>query len=337
MIIGFRLLVTAALVFMTATVQGQGGARPLFGGRSLLHAHNAYPEKGRWADRIDRALGTGIRPIVIEQDVALAQRGGQPVSVVTHDTELTGDEPTLQDYFFKRVAPLMDAALAANERRQWPVVVLHLDFKSNEPAHHQAVWRLLQQHQRWLTTAPKVAAGAPPTQVTAGPLLVLTENGDGQMASFFDAVATGGRLLLFGSAPAPEAARIEDPDLRARTLARASPETLIAAQPDSYRRWVNFSWAVIEEGGQGQAGDWAPADARRLRALVERAHTLGYLIRFYTLNGHSRHDHPEWTASYNFGSVEAVRARWQAAIAAGVDLIATDQYEELAQMLKGER
>ena len=26
------------------------------GRRTLLHAHNAYPEEGRWRDRVDRAL-----------------------------------------------------------------------------------------------------------------------------------------------------------------------------------------------------------------------------------------------------------------------------------------
>jgi hypothetical protein len=188
-----------------------------------------------------------------------------------------------------------------------------------------------------LTTAPKAAAGAAPTPLTVGPLLVLTENGDGQAASFFDPIKPGERLLIFGSAPAPEASRIEDPELRARTLARGSPESLVPGPPNSYRRWVNFSWAVIEEGGQTKAGDWSPADARRLRELVDRAHGLGYLIRFYTLNGHARLEHPELTASYNFGSLDAARLRWRAAIDAGVDLLATDQYEELARTLGHQR
>ena len=38
------------------------------------------------------------------------------------------------------------------------------------------------------------------------------------------------------------------------------------------------------------------------------------------------------TPSYNFGSLEAVRHRWRAAIAAGVDFVATDQYEEFAKI-----
>lgn len=37
---------------------------------------------------------------------------------------------------------------------------------------------------------------------------------------------------------------------------------------------------------------------------------------------------------YDFGSKEAVILRWKAAVAAGVDLIATDQYEDLPAYLK---
>ena len=61
---------------------------------------------------------------------------------------------------------------------------------------------------------------------------------------------------------------------------------------------------------------------------MERAHELGLWVRFYTLNGHPAGAGLGWTESYNFGSIDAVRARWRAAIAAGVDFIATDQYEE---------
>jgi hypothetical protein len=37
--------------------------------------------------------------------------------------------------------------------------------------------------------------------------------------------------------------------------------------------------------------------------------------------------------SYNFGSHEAVILRWKAAISAGVNFIATNQYEDLAHYL----
>ena len=67
---------------------------------------------------------------------------------------------------------------------------------------------------------------------------------------------------------------------------------------------------------------------------MTRAHDAGLWIRFYTLNGHSPEHgkHMGYTPSYNFGSLEAVRHRWRAAIAAGVDFVATDQYEEFAKI-----
>jgi hypothetical protein len=328
-----RLLVLTLLAAVLAAEQ-PAPARAWFGGRTLLHAHNAYPEKGRWDDRLDRALNTGLRPMVIEQDIALAYRGGDAVPVVSHDTELTGHEPTLESYFFTRVAPEMTRALAEGQRARWPLLVLHLDFKSNEPDLHRAVWRLLQRHAQWLTTAP---AGPTMMPVTAGPLLVLTENGPGQEAAFAGTLPAGGRLLLFGSAAAPPAARIEDPQQRARALAAASPDSLIPDPPTNFRRWVNFSWQVVEAGGQQRAGAWTADDAARLRAIVDRGHTLGYLVRFYNLNGHAPSEHLGWTVSYNLGSLAAVQTRWAAAIAAGVDLLATDQYEALGTVLRADK
>ena len=37
-----------------------------------------------------------------------------------------------------------------------------------------------------------------------------------------------------------------------------------------------------------------------------------------------------WTPGYNFGTLDAVRTRWAAAVRAGVDFVATDQYEAFA-------
>jgi glycerophosphoryl diester phosphodiesterase len=328
--------VTALAILAVASFGGRVPAEQpaaFLSGRSMLHAHNAYPEKGRWGDRIDRALATGVTPIVIEQDLALA--GDR--SVVSHDDKLTGSEPTLESYFFDRVRPLMERALAERREASWPLVVLHLDFKTNEPAHHRAVWALLQKHQRWLTTADR---GTDPNQIMPlkhGPLLALTESGANQEADFFGSQPAGQPLLIFGSVPNADVFRIEDAEQRASALASAAPATLIASRATNYRRWVNFPWQVVERGGPRQAADWTAADRARLAALVNRAHAQGLGVRFYTLNGHDRAAHPEWTASYNFGSLPAVRARWQAAVDAGVDLIATDQYEELAGVINRPR
>ncbi len=64
------------------------------------------------------------------------------------------------------------------------------------------------------------------------------------------------------------------------------------------------------------------------------AHQQRLLVRFYTLNGHAATSRRGWTPGYNFGSFDAVQLRWRAAINSRVDLIATDQYEELAAQLR---
>jgi hypothetical protein len=92
-----------------------------------------YPYEGRWADRIDRALALGF-PVSIEQDIAWAADpatgNGRPV--VSHTPKTTGSEPTLRAYFFERVRPIVERALATNDRDHWPLIILHFDFKSNE-------------------------------------------------------------------------------------------------------------------------------------------------------------------------------------------------------------
>ena len=331
-------ILVAALVCSGSTIVLGGGALAqapaILGGRPLLHAHNAYPEDGRWHDRIDRALATGQVPIVIEQDIAFAPRnepGKQ--TVLSHDDTLDGGEPPLQQYFFDRVRPIIERALKAGQTDRWPVLVLHLDFKTNERAHHRAVWDLLKTHQAWLTTAAADPDSMHVSPYQPGPLLVLTENGAGQEKDFTE-WAAGGSHLLFGSIPAPAIRSSDDAAERARILRNTAPHELVPTAGTSYRRWVNFSWGAIEEGGPSAAGEWTRDDERRLEAVVSYAHSQGLFVRFYTLNGHTAAANRGWTASYNFGSLDAVRARWSAAIRAKVDLIATDQYEELASLMR---
>ena len=118
--------------------------------------------------------------------------------------------------------------------------------------------------------------------------------------------------------------------MRAANAVAAAPGQLIPSGAKTYRRWTNHAWAVVEAGGPPRAGEWTTADRVRLEALVARAHTLGLWLRFYTLNGHAPND-AGWTEGYNFGSPDAVGPRWRAAIAAGVDFIATDQYEAFSE------
>jgi hypothetical protein len=305
----------------------------LNGNRPTLDAHNCYPYDGRWADRIDRALRTGF-PVAIEQDMAWyvdpATGKGRPV--VTHSAKTNGSEPTLQQYFFERVRPIVEKALAQNNRTQWPMIILHFDFKDNQAPVLHAVWDLLGEYQDWITTAPK---GKDPHELTAfepKPILVLTEDSDAQEEVFFNQVPIGSKLRLFGSAHTNIPSGKSEQEL-IRLAATLTPEQLLTERPTNYRRWWNNSWYEVEDGGQPHAGEWTPADAQRLRALVNHAHQLGYWIRFYTLDGFVPGNGKGWSNGYDFGSLEAARIRWKASIDAGVNLIATDQYEDLAEVM----
>jgi hypothetical protein len=301
--------------------------------RPILDAHNCYPYQGRWAGRIDRALKSGF-PISIEQDLAWDMKGsGAGRVVLSHSPETTGSEPSLSDYFFERVRPVVEKAIADDNRSHWPLIILHFDFQSTQPPLLHAVWNLLGEYQDWITTAVKTADPKQLSALEPKPILVITEDSDEQEEVFFKQVPVGGKLRLFGSAhdyPMEGKSR----DERIHLAATLPPEKLLPTPSTNYRRWWNNSWFVVEEGGQKQAGDWTKADDRRLRALVEQAHRLGYWIRFYTLDGFQPSDRQGWDDGYNFGSREAVLVRWKAALAAGVNFIATDQYEDLAEVMK---
>ncbi len=273
------------------------------GRRVLLDAHNCYPYGGRFVERIELALATGL-PVAIEQDLAWHVDH----SVLSHEKETTGNEPAMKTYFFERIRPIIEKELKDGDKKNWPVIVLNLDFKTNEPEHHRAVLKLLAEYEPWLTTAKKQKDPAKVSKLDIKPLLVLTGSPDEQAATFFDSVPVGEKLLLFG------AVNVKPGEMPAKAT--------------NYRRWWNNPWGAVEEGGQKKAGDWTEADEKRLHMLVDHAHKNGLWIRFYTLNGISA---PGLTESYNFGSVEAAKARWKACIEAGVDFIATDQYEDFAK------
>ena len=297
-------------------------------GRPVVDAHNCYPYEGRWPDRIDRALGAGF-PVAIEQDIAAYR--GRPV--VSHTTKTTGVEPLLRDHFFERVRPIVEKALAENDASRWPLIVLHFDFKSNDEPLLREVWNLLGEYETWITTARKTANPRELAPFEPKPLLAVSEDSDVQERVFFRRVKVGDKLRVFGSARRYKN-KGKTPEEREHLAATLLPEQLLAEAPTNYRRWWNNSWHAVEEGGQRRAGAWTAANEQRLRALVDRAHKLGYWIRFYTLDGFNEADSQGWDANYNFGSREAALVRWRAAIRAGVDFIATDQYEELAAAMK---
>ena len=334
---------TASLAFSLATLVLVSGAahaqRPdldfLNHNRPLLDAHNCYPYEGRWSDRIQRALNSGY-PVSIEQDLAwyVDPATGEGRVVVSHTLETTGTEPTLEDYFFKQVTPVVEKALAENKQDQWPLLVLHFDFKDNQAPLLRAVWAILGRHQEWLSTAVKTSDPHQMSPVDRKPILVVTEESDEQQKVFYDDLPVGARLRLFGSAHEylmPKNLPVNELMHRAVLI---KPEELLSERPTNYRRWWNGSWYTVEEGGEPGAGDWTPADNDRLRSLVNHAHNMGYWVRFYALDGFAPAEDQGWGNTYNFGSREAVTLRWKAAIAAGVNFIATNQYEALAPYLQ---
>ena len=301
----------------------------------ILDAHNCYPYEGHWNDRIQRALNSGF-PVSIEQDLAwyVDPATGKGRVVVSHTPHPTGEEPTLKDYFFKHVSPVVRRVIAENKRSQWPIIVLHFDFKDNQTALLQAVWQVLGQHEEWLSTAVKTSDPGKISPIDRKPILVITEEADEQQKVFYDTLPVGARLRLFGSAHTQPTPRNMTKEQILHWAVTVSPGELLIEKPTNYRRWWNSSWYAVEEGGEPLAGDWTEADNERLHALVDHAHAMGYWVRFYALDGFAPAEDQGWGMSYNFGSREAVVLRWKAAISAGVNFIATNQYEALATYLK---
>jgi len=329
----FSGMIGGALLLGTlgfAPVAGCQSAPLRPGTRALLDAHNAYPERGQWTDRLARALSTGT-PIAIEQDLYWGRTAsGSFAPVVAHDDDALDGAPTLEAHFFDAIRPLMEHALRSNDRTHWPLIVLNLDFKENGAPLLDAVWSLLGRHAHWLTTAPRTRTPSVREPLQVGPLLVLVGADSAQRRRFHDDVAVDSALRAFGAMPPVPVPGKNKAARLARTV-RMSATTHIPTRADNYARWVNFPWSVVERGGQAAAGPWTAADATRLRRLVDRAHALDYWIRFYTLDGFLPAADQGWTAAYNFGSPRAVAPRWRAALAAGVDFIATDQYEAFAE------
>lgn len=331
-----RVIVGAVLVVSSVFAMAQGPDLDFLNhNQPILDAHNCYPYQGKWNDRIQRALESGF-PVSIEQDLAwyVDPATGKGRVVVSHTPHPTGEEPTLEDYFFKQVTPVIKKAIAENKRSQWPVIVLHFDFKDNQSALLKAVWQVLGQHEEWLSTAAKTSDPYKLSPIDRKPILVVTEEADEQQKVFYDDVPVGGKLRLFGSAHTHEAPKGMTQQQAWHWEVSVSPAELVKEKPTNYRRWWNGTWYQVEEGGEPRAGEWTEADNRRLRSLVGYAHQRGFWVRFYALDGFAPSEDQGWGMSYNFGSREAVVMRWKAAIAAGVNFIATNQYEALAEYLK---
>src|SRR5437867_12802892 len=141
-------------------------------------------------------------------------------------------------YVFERVRPIVEKALRDGEHGDWSLITLNLDLKSEEPEHLAAIWELLSEYRDWLTTAARTDTPGKMEALDVRPILVLTGESDAQKAVFYDQVAVGGRLLVFGAVQT----NTKNP--------AATPEILAPNAADNYHRWWNSSWRVVEAEGQ---------------------------------------------------------------------------------------
>ena len=307
------------------------------GSRVLVLAHNAYPDHGNYGDRLDRVINTG-RPFVVEQDLSWID--GK--SLMIHGAKNAGsDDPTLESYFFPKVKPLIEKALREGNKGDWPLVTVYLDIKNDPTEHLEAIAKVLDHYDAWLTTAVKPADDGVQAPLDVKPMMVLVEDkkNDIKEEFFYGRVPVGGKIRVFGSVtkagpPAePKLSKAEAVDY----MATLTPETAIVGKANSYRRWIGLDWAVIEKGGQQHAAEWTADEDARLKQFVDYGHKKGYFISFYCLNGYTADQNQGWDKDYNFGTKESVMPRWKAAAKAKADFISTDQYEDLSNVIQSTR
>lgn len=287
------------------------------GTRTIVDAHNCYPYNGRWSDRIDRALATGT-PIGIEQDLVWFRdpKTGAGHSVLSHDLHPSGDEPTLESYFFSKVKPLIEAELQHPHPENWPIITLNLDFKTTEIEHLREIREVLNRHKDWLTTAQRTLNIDSMQPLHKAPILVFVGPTPAEEKVFHQEIPVGAPLFAFGAVPVAAAS------------STTPAEQLESMSADNFHRWWNNPWTVVEQGGASKSGPWTHTAEERLRALIEHAHRQHLWIRFYTLDGET----PEeaklngWFAVYNFRTQEESAKRIASLARLHADWIATDQY-----------
>jgi len=120
-------------------------------------------------------------------------------SLLSHGAPATGAEPEMREYFFERVRPIVENALRDGNRGDWPLITRNLDLKSEEGEHLAAIWQCSRNIGNWLTTASRSNTIERMEPLDVRPILVLTGESDAQKAVFYDQVAEGSRLVIFGA------------------------------------------------------------------------------------------------------------------------------------------
>jgi hypothetical protein len=306
------------------------------GARTLMLAHNAYPDQGKYTDRLDRAIASGT-PFVVEQDLVWVD--GR--SLMVHNAKFAAaDSPTLETYFFPKVAPVVEKALKDGNKGNWPIITLYLDIKNDPQEHLEAISKVLDKYDGWLTKAVKTDDITKQSPLELKPMMIILEDkkDDIKQAFFYDNVPVGGKIRAFGSPTKfddnpthlPRTAKAE----RLANMLKFEPKQLVSKRADNYHRWFGTDWGFIELCGPEHGSDWTAATEARVKKFVNYGHSLGYLVGFYSINGFTEQQNQGWTPEFNFGTPQAALLRWDAAIKAHADFIATDQYEDLSKVIR---
>lgn len=336
-----RLLLgcAGAAVLLTLVVAPQAATNYIPGSRVQILSHNAFPDHGKYANRLDRAIAVGT-PFAAEQDLGWVE--GR--SLLIHGPKAaSADDPTIESYFFAKVAPIVEKALKEGNKGNWPLITLYLDIKNDPPEHLEVVSKMLDKYNSWLTTAEKTSDITRQSPLDLKPMMILVEDkqDDIKQQFFYDRVPVGGRIRVFGSATKfdenPNKLPREKKEEAVAGLVTYDPEQLVPHKADNYHRWFGTNWAFIEKGGQTKAGEWTKTSEARLKKFVDYGHRMGYFVSVYCLNGYTSAEDQGWDAGYNFGAKEKAIPRWQAAVRAHADFIATDQPEEVAKVIRGAR
>jgi hypothetical protein len=64
-----KVINTAVLACTAVLIAKVGNTSFVPGSRITILAHNAFPDRGKYEDRLDRAIASGL-PLVVEEDLA---------------------------------------------------------------------------------------------------------------------------------------------------------------------------------------------------------------------------------------------------------------------------
>ena len=272
-----------------------------------VSAHNCYPSRSANNAKLLEALNLGIDNIEI--DLGWDDRTKE--LIVGHDAAPRGG--VIYPEFEAYLVPALEAHWKTHPRGQAPTV-LTIDWKTEKPEAVTKFKAFLDLHADWFSSAPKTED----SPLTNRNLTVCFTGSDVAKDAYDALIPARGTYRAFRDRVFGQGAKFE-PDVASYVPTKAT----------AYHRFLTFHWGVVEQGGPALARDWTKADANRLSALMTQAHQQGFRARFYCLNGHTG----TLVSGYQFTSDEAAKVRWLAAVQAGVDWIATDEYREIAEVL----